>query len=519
MSGSHVFVTRGDLTHLRCDAWLLPGDSLYTVEDGWTTAVDGLAAAVQGLRGVTPDFAEGRALAVPVAGWDPERPLPVLTAVPLWGVQEPRDVRAPVEEFIKVAAASVSAWPPGRRSVPLLALPAFGTGEGGGGARRGAVLRELLAAAQAAGAAAGVDVVLVLRQESDLALAQSQRRQQPAEAVWPALSGRLRQAAKSLGAQAAQGQLVPFLGSGVSATAGAPTWPQLIHQLADRLDLDDQQRAQLSELDVLDQAHVVRELSGEQDIDFGTMVAEQVMVERYGLAPALLASLPVNQAVTLNYDRLFEIASEDVGRPVTVLPEASAAAGERWLLKLHGTVTDPGSIVLTRDDYLGYGANRGALSAIVKALLFTHRLLFVGFGLADDHVHAIVHDVRRAMPATANDRTFGTALLLREEPLQERIWRGKVEVLSMEEGRAEDRADGDEARTLEIFLDCLLAHAVNSQTFLLAQGYADVLSPAEGQLRERLLHLTANVSAEERDTSSWAVIATALRDLGLPVGD
>jgi hypothetical protein len=268
----------------------------------------------------------------------------------------------------------------------------------------------------------------------------------------------------------------------------------------------------------LDQAHVVRDLLTDRGENFGQMVAQQVEVSQYGLTPALLASLPCDQAVTLNYDRLFEIASADVGRTVTVLPDAPAAAGGRWLLKLHGSVTDPDSIVLTRDDYLGYAANRGALSAVVKALLFTHRLLFVGFGLADDHVHAIVHDVRRAMPAAGQGRTFGSALVLTEEPLQERIWRGKVEVVPMA-GSGDGSGTGVGARTLEIFLDCLLAHAVNSQRFLLADGYAEVLSPAELALRRRLLDLVASVSSDERLTSSWALIADALHDLGFETSD
>ncbi|WP_143347924.1 SIR2 family NAD-dependent protein deacylase, partial [Enterococcus faecalis] len=124
-----------------------------------------------------------------------------------------------------------------------------------------------------------------------------------------------------------------------------------------------------------------------------------------------LTAIDSEQAITLNYDRLFETAAEDAGLPRAVIPGQHEGEHERWLLKLHGTVERPETIVLTRDDYLGYDSSRRALSSIVKATLATRHLLFVGFGLTDDHFHEIVHDVRRAFPASGNG-PLATALTL-----------------------------------------------------------------------------------------------------------
>jgi hypothetical protein len=57
-------------------------------------------------------------------------------------------------------------------------------------------------------------------------------------------------------------------------------------------------------------------------------------------------------------------------------PEAT-----RWLLKLHGTVERPESIVLSREDYLHWEEQGSAFGAVVQALLLTRHLLFVGYGL------------------------------------------------------------------------------------------------------------------------------------------
>lgn len=123
------------------------------------------------------------------------------------------------------------------RPVPLLGMPALGTGAGGGGPQRGAVLRELTKAAREAAAEAGVDIALVLFSESDLALAQARRRRPGAPDPWPELPSRLRDKAKQLAGLAIRGRLVPFMGAGVSVSAGLPTWQELIDRLARSVDL------------------------------------------------------------------------------------------------------------------------------------------------------------------------------------------------------------------------------------------------------------------------------------------
>ncbi len=71
------------------------------------------------------------------------------------------------------------------------------------------------------------------------------------------------------------------------------------------------------------------------------------------------------------------------------------------------------------------------LSALVKAHLLTHHLLFVGFGLADDHFHEIVHDVRRALPHdVSKNHQMGTVLSLFQEPLHNLVWEGRLDILS-----------------------------------------------------------------------------------------
>ena len=76
---------------------------------------------------------------------------------------------------------------------------------------------------------------------------------------------------------------------------------------------------------------------------------------------------------------------------LSVLPMAPKLRADRWLLKMHGCVTQPQDIVLTRKDYIRYAENSAALGGIVQALMMTKHMLFVGFSLQDDNFHRYLH--------------------------------------------------------------------------------------------------------------------------------
>ena len=520
MGESHVFVTRGSLTNFACDAWLLPTDRAYSIAGHWSEALPGLEAVIASSRDV--DFSSGAKLAQPLDTWPAGKPLPVLTAVPYYGISSVEDLVPPLREFIRVAAEQCerrrrTANGEPSRPVPLLAMPLFGTGGGGAGLVKGDVIRLLLEETRSAAAEAGVDVVLVLANEKDFALAQELRKRQPE--WWAPLDREHQEQAARLATHARGGKLVPFMGAGVSMSAGAPSWTDLLSALATVAQLSDSERESLKHRGHLDQASIVRsiyeERAGRESPTFNQAIAKLVELKRYGLAPALLASLGSREAITLNYDELFEFASADAGVPRSVIPDGGGEHDD-WLLKLHGSVTNPDSIVLTRDDYLGFNASRNALSALVKATLMTHHLLFVGFGLADDHFHEILHDVKQAMPQEGRDKEgSATALMLSTDPLDRRMWSNQLTLVPMNvESSKESRTSS--GRTLEIFLDLLVALSTDSHSYLLAEGYEGALTEPERSLRETLLDLTKRLTDDEGRSSGGVRLREMLAKLGAP---
>jgi len=509
----HVFIVHGDLRRLACDAWLMPCDSQVEPLAQWYQEPEPLPRAFR--WPAPPDgWGDSGVRVMPVPGWPATRPRP-------WLVNVGSGPGTPLQWFVEGARQFLEAvgptlgTPRNSRFKPLVALPVVGTGGGGGWKDAGQIVCQLLPVLYAAARQHDMDVALVTIEAAAFAAAQAQRHR-TVEDAWPELNHALRQEAGKLAGRAARGDLVLFLGAGVGRSAGLPLWMELLTELADEAGLSSQRKA-LAKLNPLDQAQVIEgRMGGTRRL--GDAVAGKLRTPYYGLSHALLAALPVEEAVTTNYDQLFELASEATGRRTAVLPYNAAADSDRWLLKMHGCVSEPGRIVLTRAAYLRYADNRAALAAIVQALLITRHMLFVGFSLDDDNFHQIIDAVRKAVGRTSRSTPgtpFGTCLALFREEVVEELWRHDLHWVEMMQG-TDQTSMMQAGRMLEIFLDHVLALTA-STGHLMDPRFDAVLADPERQLRELLQRFLADIDhmgPAVKETGAWVHIARMLRSLG-----
>jgi len=488
----HVFVARGDLTALACDEWLVPTDRQLQLRDPWRARFGGRSTAQ-----ITPPPAwtagELRSFCQP----DWPGPRPWLTLI---GQQE-----APIgwyidgaRAFVRGAAAALRPRPLHGRERHLLALPVLGTRAGGGRQRTGEILYALLQALHEETSAPGApafDIALVTHKDAHFAAAQRQRHRleqsgDHAGAVWDGLDEQLLAPAARLSQAATDGRLALFVGAGVSLGAGLPPWGELLEQLATRAGIVGEELQRLLQLPLLDQAALIEQRVGDTE-QLKRLVASAMTSDRVSLMHVLLADLPVREIVTTNYDDLFEQASRDLCQ-VSCLPHLPRREAPRWILKLHGCVSTPESIVLTREDYLRYEHNRGALAGIVQALLITRRLLFVGFGLRDDNFHRIADEVRRAYPG--GHEPFGTNIVIEDQELQRQLWHRDLDWVTVR--RPEDDLPAA-ARRLEILFDRVLAGVDRAPAHLLDATFESILQPGEIRLRDALLGLAELLDDDE----------------------
>lgn len=517
--GGHLFIINGDLNKVACDAVLLPTDKWFTIESKWDGLAEDHRTEIEAYR----SRYEG-------TDWDGQRVLP-LRKIPnklrVWlgnigqdGDQTKFSTFSPVvEEFVKQAAEEplgdpkterIYDWPSHR-----LAVNVVGSGEGGGRGTKGNLALGLVRKLTELTRRHTVDIVLVAYGQKPYAAAQWARGRCLSEDdeadPWP-LRPALLDKAKELADAAIERQLVLFVGAGVSAGAGVDTWKGLLENMAAEVEFTVEEQKRLAKKDLRDQATLVESrLDGDTD-SFKKRVADRIREStRYSLAHGLLASLPSKEAVTTNFDGLFEDAASIGGREISVLPRDPREADGRFLLKLHGSVDDHENMILTRADYLRMPRQYGALMGLVQGLLMMRKMLFVGYSLSDEDFHDLIDEVRAARGDHAKGAS-GTVLTLHDDPLERQLWQRDLDTVPIVlDDEHKDDIPGA-ARQLEIFLDLVGYRATTSAAFFLDESYTD-LTDKERELINPLKELVA-LTADSQPHSVGHQVKQFLTELG-----
>lgn len=193
-----------------------------------------------------------------------------------------------------------------------------------------------------------------------------------------------------------------FVGAGAAKDADLPggkklpDWNGLIDPLRGELGLADKTD------DVLDVAQWYCDAKGRDALleDVRKSLGGATTPTPMHLA---VAALPAPVFFTTNYDDLLERAIAKTQRvpPDVIIEDAHIGlideARRTTVVKLHGDLAVPDTIVLTRDDYEGYAERHPAMIAYLQALLATRTFLFVGFSLRDANFRQIHRQIRRAL--------------------------------------------------------------------------------------------------------------------------
>lgn len=505
----HVFVVKADLTALECDAWLCPTDDDFHVTAGFGRSVDKPEGGfLAGYRWIPDELA--KVFEQPV-----NSPLIVLGRVGRAPARNPEevsefiDVLLPViDEFVELAIQHCEE-PEGR---PLrIALPLIGTGEGGLRGAKGDVVRPLLAHLTKITSDHHIDLILCTVNALTWSAVQSARQ----DDEWRLTSEEHRLAA-DLAAEAQAGRLVFFIGAGVSRDAGLPSWQDLLAALHGE-DISEEEESSLNNLDPRDHATLIELAVGGRVQLLARLAREIGRYERFGLTHSLLASIGAEQAVTTNYDNLYERACTRPGHgldeDLTVLPYGRVAENRPWLLKLHGSLDQldrEDHIVLTRSDYMSLARDRSALFGIVQALLVTKHLLFVGYSLSDEDFHQLVDEIRIAIGSSGTKHVLGTVLTTSKWPLA-RLWDDLLRVEQI--GPTSDLPN----RHLQIFLDRVAHLATPHDSHLLDESFAGLLDSEEARIASSLAgvqHVVEEVLRKHPDHKTAKTVRHALEQFG-----
>ena len=148
--------------------------------------------------------------------------------------------------------------------------------------------------------------------------------------------------------------LVIFVGAGVSANSGVPTWGQLINWMAKELNIDKniQENEYLKIAQYYFNANPRIFLKNVEKCLDGNW--EPNVISEY-----LFKEFNPQYFVTTNYDDILEKTSNKLSIPCTIIAQDSdipAIGQNNAIIKMHGDFKHK-NIVLKEDDYLKYSEN------------------------------------------------------------------------------------------------------------------------------------------------------------------
>lgn len=211
--------------------------------------------------------------------------------------------------------------------------------------------------------------------------------------------GKRKLAIQRLAEEIVNGRLCVFLGAGCSVEAGLPSWGGLMDKLKDKFDI------KTAESDFLRVAARIEKKAGKA-------AARRAVVDLLKTRPNLktelqieIARLPVSIYITTNYDHLLEDAIRQAGTtPVVVRDPKDISFIDRKtknVVKLHGDIVSPSSMVFTKMDYTLYSKDKTPFVEWLNSILLNHVVVFLGtsfddsrLGAADDHILNLLGDFR-----------------------------------------------------------------------------------------------------------------------------
>ena len=109
--------------------------------------------------------------------------------------------------------------------------------------------------------------------------------------------------------------------------------------------------------------------------------------------------------ITTNYDQFFESTFEDyksfAGQDTLVF---SPIQGIAEIYKIHGSISDPKSIVITAEDYKTFNDKGKYLAAKLMTIFMEYPIIFVGYSITDSNIRRILSDIVTCLPDSKFDK-------------------------------------------------------------------------------------------------------------------
>ncbi|MBE6845920.1 MAG: hypothetical protein E7508_09510 [Ruminococcus sp.] len=217
-----------------------------------------------------------------------------------------------------------------------------------------------------------------------------------------------------------QHKLVIFVGAGVSKNSGVCSWWELVRDIAVKIGYDDICEKCVAKYEHHSECGNGYEFcssnnrcywkynySADEFLKIPQYFFEMMGKEEYedflrrkfhatylpNAINQLIIELNPEHIITTNYDHLIEDVKHPNVSNYTIIKndrDLLEKKGRRYIIKMHGDISDIENLVLKEDDYLTYSYSHEIIESYIKSLLFDKTFLFVGYSLNDNNLKLIM---------------------------------------------------------------------------------------------------------------------------------
>lgn len=234
-----------------------------------------------------------------------------------------------------------------------------------------------------------------------------------------------------------------FIGAGVSCQAGLPSWKTTIDKMKSMLISEakknrgvTQERLFLRDANYLEIVERFKTVLSKEE--YYTFLYSQFYSKDYHPSEVhkKLAKLPVKYLITTNFDVLMETAlQEEYGYPplkCTNYRQVVQACSQqnRYIIKLHGCITDLDTIIFSESDYRNFTINQKPLLDFIRSQLDTSIILFIGYSMNDPDFNSILD---KSLAYSDGSKRDDYAIFKGMNQINKNIWKNKgIKIINIE---------------------------------------------------------------------------------------
>lgn len=234
--------------------------------------------------------------------------------------------------------------------------------------------------------------------------------------------------------------VILFIGAGISATLGLPTWDSLVSKMGNDLGYDKDVFKQYGDNLILAEYYQLQkgrigELRSWMDENWKiskTKIKDSSIYES-------IVKLDFPIIYTTNYDHCLETAFEAFNkkykRIVDVDDFVNIKNDVTQIVKFHGDTTYDDSIVLTESSYFDRLSFESPLDIKLRADMLGKTILFVGYSLSDINIRLLIYKLDQLWKqSNIKQRPKSYLFLPTPNPIQEKIFesRGIIPIIGEE---------------------------------------------------------------------------------------